>query len=378
MRVHLIWALFLLILPAPSCHSRPRRIVIGVALSSANHPAVELAAREINAGGGIDGVPIELMGLEWKIGNAYNASEILDWANRFADTEDLAAVVGHSDSSSTLSAAALYNQKGVPQIVTIATNPEITNIGHWTYRLCISDAAQGPLLAEYSVRDWGKKRIAVLYVNDAYGRGLAELFELRVREMGGEIVASLMHRNVLDDDDQKMIRSSLRGLEGKSRPDLFVLFQRVEAAEWTIGAIRQAGFEAGILGGDSISPLSALRRFPGLQEGMRTSQFFMPDPSNSRVRSFLHDFREFSGTDPDYGNAFAYDAIYLLRDAILHGGFSRNGVKSYLDRLIIEQTSVQGIGGVYTLGSDHDARRPLHIVEAHNGSQVLLKTLAVE
>ena len=377
MRGRLIWVVVLM-LPLLSCTSRPRRVVIGIALSSANHPAVELAAREINAGGGVDGIPLELMGLEWKIGNVYNATEILEWAKKFADTRDLLAVVGHSDSSSTLSAAALYNQEGVPQIVTIATNPEITNIGHWTYRLCISDAAQGPLLAEYSVRDWAKKRIAVLYVNDAYGRGLAELFEARVREMGGEIVASIMHRNVLADDDQRMIRSCLKRMEGKGRPDLFVLFQRVEAAGWTIAAIREAGFDVGILGGDSISPLSALRRNPKLQEGMRSSQFFMPDPNNTRVQSFLLHFREFAGTDPDYGNAFAYDAIYLLRDAILHGGFSRNGVKTYLDRLIREQTSMQGIGGVYTLGSDHDARRSLHIVEAHNGSQVLLKTMAVE
>jgi branched-chain amino acid transport system substrate-binding protein len=360
-----------------SCTSRPRRVVIGVALSSANHPAVELAAREINASGGIDGVPIELMGLEWKIGNVYNATEILEWANKFAGTEDLVAVVGHSDSSSTLSAAALYNQKGVPQIVTIATNPEITNIGHWTYRLCISDAAQGPLLAEYSVRDWAKKRIAVLYVNDAYGRGLAELFESRVREMGGEILASIMHRNVVADDDKKMIQSSLSGLQGKARPDLFVLFQRVDAALWTIRVIREAGFDADILGGDSISPLSVLRRDPKLQEGMRISQFFMPDRDNARVKNFLLDFHEFAGTDPDYGNAFAYDAIYLLRDAIRRGGFSRKGVKSYLDRLIQEQTPVEGVGGYYTLGSDHDARRSLYIVEAHEGSQVLLKTLTV-
>jgi ABC-type branched-subunit amino acid transport system substrate-binding protein len=196
--------------------------------------------------------------------------------------------------------------------------------------------------------------------------------------MGGEILASIMHRNVLADDDQKMIRSSLSGLQGKSRPDLFVLFQRVDAALWTIRAIREAGFDGDILGGDSISPLSVLRRDPKLQEGMRISQFFMPDRDNARVKSFLLDFRESAGTDPDYGNAFAYDAIYLLRDAIRRGGFSRKGVKSYLDRLIREQALVEGVGGVYTLGADHDARRSLHIVEAHQGSQVLLKTLAVK
>ena len=89
---------FLILLPL-ACSSRPSRVVIGVALSPANHPAVELAAREINAAGGIGGIPLELMGLEWKIGAVFNAKEILELANKFADTKDLVAVIGHSDSS---------------------------------------------------------------------------------------------------------------------------------------------------------------------------------------------------------------------------------------------------------------------------------------
>ena len=367
-------ASLLLLLPG-SCTPRPARVVLGIALSSANHPAVELAAAEINASGGIGGVPLELMGLEWKIGNMFNAEEIVDWANKFADTHDLLAVIGHSDSSSTLSAAALYNQKGVPQIVTIATNPAITNIGDWTYRLCISDAAQGPALAEYSVRDWEKRRIAVLYVNDAYGRGLAELFETRVKDLGAEIVASIMHRNVLEVDDQEMIQSWLRTMSKGARPDLFVLFQRVDAALWTIGAIRKSGIKADILGGDTLSPLNFLQRDPRLLEGLRVSQFFIPKHDDPRAAKFVQDFRNGVGNDPDYGNAFAYDAVYLVREAIENGGFSRSGVKSYLDRVVRERAAVRGVAGAYTMGLDHDARRSLHIVEARNGRHHLLKTL---
>src|SRR6185503_187532 len=135
------------------------------------------------------------------------------------------AVIGHSDSASTLSAASFYNQQKIPQIVTIATNPAITNIGEWTYRLCLSDAAQGPALAEYAVKDWGKRRIAVFYVNDDYGRGLAQLFEKH---------------------DYQMIQSSLKFIKAQGEPDLIVLFQRIAAAEWTIKAIRDAGLHSTI------------------------------------------------------------------------------------------------------------------------------------
>lgn len=251
MKKAILLGLFLLAIVPTGCQRKPKRIVIGIAITVSYHPAVEMAVREINAAGGINGVPVELVGLDWKVVSDFNATDILNKAAQFSEEKDLVAVIGHSDSSSTLSAAAVYNQNQVPQIVTIATNPLITNIGGWTYRLCLSDAAQGPALAEYAVRDWGKHRIAIFYVNDDYGRGVAQLFEKKARELGAEITSSVMHRNNLDQDDKNLIQGALTGFKGKDGPELIVLFQRVPAAQWTIKAIRDAGLDAGILGGDT-------------------------------------------------------------------------------------------------------------------------------
>ena len=369
--------LVLLLLPS-GCSKKPKRIVIGIALTASYHPVVQLAAKEINAHGGIDGVPVELMGLDWKVVDYFKPEDILHWAAQFNDEKDLIAVIGHSDSASTLSAAAFYNQHKLPQIVTIATNPAITNIGDWTYRLCLSDAAQGPALAEYAVKDWGKRRIAVYYVNDDYGRGLAQLFEKRVRELGAEIVASVMHRNVLEKDDRELISSSFVDLKKKGEPDLVVLFERLGAAEFTIKALHEAGLNCGILGGDSLGPPVFSKTGPELMEGVRVSQFFQPRTDDARAMQFIKDFSEFAGRDADYGDAFAYDAVYLVRDAALHGGPSREGVKSYLDRLVREKTQETGVAGTYVLGPDHDARRSLYIVEVRNGVQTFLKTLRVD
>lgn len=361
-----------------SCTRAPRRIVLGIALSASYHPGVELAVKEINANGGVGGVPIELMGLDWKVVNEFNATEILRRASQFAAEKDLIAVIGHSDSTSTLSAASFYNQQGIPQIVTIATNPAITNIGDWTYRLCLSDAAQGPALARYAVNDWGKRRIAVFYVNDDYGRGLAQLFEKHVRELGGEIVASVMHRNTLADDDKELIRSTLKSLKQNKEPDLIVLFQRTPTAKWVLQLIHDEHLGSSVLGGDSLAPLAFAKDNPELMEGVRVSQFFLPRSDDPYATAFVKSYRISTGKDPDYGSAFGYDAIYLLRDAALRGGSSRAGVKSYLDKLIREKTKGAGVAGNYTLGSDHDARRELYIVEAHNGAHTLLKTLKVD
>lgn len=364
----------IVMLPA-SCGLRPERVTIGVALSPTFHPGIELATQEINAAGGIKGAPLELVGLDFV--NVFDRDEIQRWAQRFTKTEGLVAVIGHSDSASTLSAAAFYNQAGVPQIVTTATNPAITNIGKWTYRLCLSDAAQGPALAEYAVKDWGKKTIAVFYVNDDYGRGLAQSFERRVRELGGTIVASVMHRNTLTDDDHDLIRTRLSLMKTAGAPDLVVLFQRELAAEWTIGAVREAGLNADVMGGDSLSTARFLDRDPAAKEGIRVSHFFVPLPDNRRAADFMRNYRLVAGREPDYGSAMAYDAVFLLRDAILNGGPTREGVRSHLERLIEDKTALEGVAGTYTLGPDHDARRSFHIAEIHDGAFGRLKTLTI-
>jgi branched-chain amino acid transport system substrate-binding protein len=358
-----------------SCHSRPGRVAIGIALTVDNHAAVELAAKEINDSGGIQGVPIVLLGLDWKVVTDFKSEDIIKWSTEFADTPDLVAVIGHSDSSSTLSAAAFYNQQRVPQLVTIATNPAITNIGNWTYRLCLSDAIQGVELADYAVRDWGKKSICVFYVNDAYGKGLSEVFQDEVRKLGARIVASRPHRNVLTDEDKQMIDATLANLKKSEAPDLVVLFQRMAAADWTISAIRQSGFHSDILGGDNLGQIRFLGMTPLNKDGIRVSEFYFPSTDDRAAMKFANSIRETTGLEADYGLAFAYDAVYLIRDAVAKYGFSRDAVKKYLDELIARRTVIDGAGGNYMLAPDHDARRTMYIVEARGGRYEQLKAL---
>ena len=199
----------------------------------------------------------------------------------------------------------------------------------------------------------------------------------RVRELGGEIVWSVMHRNALESEDQEMIRLALTRMKREGEPNLIVLFQRVLAANWMVRAIHESGIRSDILGGDSIALSEFIQTDSELKEGMRISQFSEPQSQNKRSIQFAWNFEAFAGRSPDYAAAFAYDALYLVRDAVLQGGFSRSGVKSYLDRLIREGVRIEGVAGPYTLGTDHDARRALYVAEVRHGSFRLLKALPV-
>jgi branched-chain amino acid transport system substrate-binding protein len=352
-------------------------VVVGVALAANTHAGIRVAVEEINAGGGIGGAHLDIEGLDWPSTNTYAPEIVLENASRLSAVPGLLAVIGHSDSASTLTAAPTYNRAGIPQIVTIATNPAITNIGSWTYRVCLSDAAQGPALADYAVNDWQKKRIAIVYVNDDYGRALARLFEQRVRALGGQIVGTAMHHNALQADDQETIRSAMQDLK-KTAPDLVVLFQRVAAARWTLGAIRDAGMDVDILGGDNLAQYEFARDARTSPNRIRVSQFVNLDPSQPRVARFISRVRELTGREVDYAQAYAYDAVYLIKDAVLQGGYSRAGIKRYLDGIIERHQRVEGITGPFVLARDHDARRPLYVAEIRDGAFQVLKSLQID
>ena len=62
---------------------------------------------------------------------------------------------------------------------------------------------------------------------------------------------------------------------------------------------------------------------------------------------------------------------------MLKGGFTRAGVKAYLDTLVKDGAEVAGVGGRFTLKANHDARRPLYIAEIRGGAFEVLESVTV-
>jgi len=354
-------------------------VIVGVALTQDCYYGVQIALREINATGGIDGIPMEVVLGEGDQSGPDNSEKEFECAQQFAANNNLIAVIGHADSVATINGASVYNQAKIPHIVTISTSPAITNIGDWTYRLCLSDEEQGPALAEHAVKKWGKRKIAVIYANDDYGRGISQAFIRRALELGAQIGPGILIRRVLTAEDKEFLRLRLERLKREEKPDLIALFQNPDDSLWIINTIRQLGMQVDILGGDTLSMLHVTSEYTPVMEGVRFSRFFYANTEDVRSDTFMQDYWELAGVYS--GNtiaALAYDAIYLVRDAALHGGLSRSGVKSYLDRLIREKIPFEGVSGSCLIGPDHDAKRPLYIVESHTHMPTLVETITFE
>ena len=149
--------------------------------------SVALAADHVNAAGGIQGGSMVIISRD----TAVNPVQGVDAARALIDVENAVAIVGALSSGVTIAAAeAVVIPNGRIIISGASTAPAITTLddNDWVFRTAVSDAAQGVVLAELAWRE-GYETAGIMYVNNAYGEGLADQFEQSYTELGGEVTS---------------------------------------------------------------------------------------------------------------------------------------------------------------------------------------------
>jgi branched-chain amino acid transport system substrate-binding protein len=109
-------------------------------------------------------------------------------AQKLCDAK-VAGVVGHLNSGTTIPAAKVYNDCGIPMVTGAATNPNLTKPGYkTTYRIIANDNALGAGLAFYAADALKLKKVAIIDDRTAYGQGVAEVFKKTALAKGMTVV----------------------------------------------------------------------------------------------------------------------------------------------------------------------------------------------
>ena len=268
------------------------------------HLAAQMAIDEINLEGGINGRPLALVVKD----DEANQEKAVAVATELRDDPRVVAVVGHINSAATRHAARIYNdeQRGVVELSPASSAPEISNAGPWTFRICPTDLQHAPALADWVYNRLGRSRAAVLYTNDAYGRGLVDVFAQAFERAGGTVVArdpflpQIVDSIGVDPFLERAIRN---------RMDALIIAGQAEPALSIIRAARRLGYRGPILGADG---LTNLREAGPIAEGVYVTSAFLPDRPTEEARRFVQAYVQRYGELPDHRGAMTYDAIRLL------------------------------------------------------------------
>lgn len=300
------------LLLASSCHSGPSTVRIGLAVSLDDAGVLpmrlgaELAAKEINDSGGIDGRRLELV-VENDFGDPDSSVAL---ATRLYDS-DVSAVIGGAYSGVTLAAAPVYNggRRPLVQLSPSASSPLVSGAGDYTFRLCPSDLAYGAALAHFA-RDRGLNRAAVLYVNDEYGRGVRRTFATEYVRLGGELIEVDPFLPGAADIGAYLVR-----LARQRRVDLLVLAANQDEGLAVLRQLKAAGNRLPVVAADGM--VGAERVAPALMEGVYVSSAYIESDPREENRRFVAAYREAypEAGLPDQGAASSYDAVRLLAGA---------------------------------------------------------------
>src|SRR3954468_11289748 len=108
-----------------------------------SHHGVLLAIEEINTAGGVLGRPFELVYQD----NQTRPGESATAVKKLISRDKVIALIGEVSSSRSLEAAPIAQQAKIPMIAPAATNPRVTQIGNYIFRVCFIDPFQGTVMA---------------------------------------------------------------------------------------------------------------------------------------------------------------------------------------------------------------------------------------
>ena len=160
----------------------------------AHRNSAQLAIDHINQAGGVLGTRTAVVARD----TATNPVQAVDSASDLVSVNNVVAVVGALASSCTIAAAqSVTVPEGILQISAASTSPGITALDDddLLFRTTVSDAVQGIILGQLA-SELGYETASALYVNNAYGQGLAEAFKEAFEAEGGTVLELVPHEQV--------------------------------------------------------------------------------------------------------------------------------------------------------------------------------------
>jgi branched-chain amino acid transport system substrate-binding protein len=285
-------------------------------LGKDNENGAKLAAKEINAAGGVkvgdQAFDIVIVGEDDKA----DPKEGTLAAQKIVDSGAV-AVVGHLNSGTSIPASKIYSDASMTQISPSATNPKLTEQGFkTTFRVVANDNQQGGVLANYAHDALKAKTMAIVDDRTAYGQGLADVVEKVAKEKGIKVVG----REFATDKttDFNAILTKIRA----SKPDV-IMYGGMDATAGPLAKqMKQLGIKSVLLAGDGVCSPEFIKLAGDAAPILHCSMAGEAVEKLAKGEEFKAKYKAEFNQDVQIYSPYSYDAVYVIADAIKRAGKS--------------------------------------------------------
>ncbi|MCP4023415.1 MAG: ABC transporter substrate-binding protein [Desulfobacteraceae bacterium] len=317
----------------------------------------------INQQGGMLGKKVELIELD-------NRSTALGskLAAKKAVNKGVTAVIGSAWSSHSIAMAPVLQAAKIPMISTISTNPQVTLIGDYIFRVCFIDPFQGAVMANFAINDLkAKKAVVLINTGSKYSLGLARVFAEKYQQLGGQILWEGKYLSEATDFSQ--ILEKVKKLE----PDVIFAPGHVRDSAFLIKQARKKGLQTPFLGGDGWG--EKMYEYAGdTLDGNFYSNHWHKEVDFKKSRLFVKAYQDRYGKQDDFTSTIplGYDAVMLLAEAVtransLDPGQIRDALAAIDD--------FQGTTGTISLDQNGDPIKSAVILKFGKESAIYLKAI---
>lgn len=319
---------------------------------------VELAAKQINENGGINGMTIELIEED----DQQDPKTAVSAINKLVSSDEVVAAVGTVNSSCTLAMMDVTENNEIPLVTPISSGVAITDPSNsYIVRLQASDKLQAKAITEYAINDLGYKNIAVMFQNDDFGAGGKDVVVETLKDAGIEPLAVEAFDSSATDMSAQLLK--IKDLN----PEAIIMWTMYGCGATIAKQCDQLGIDCDLMGGGGLTNAKLYELGGESAVGILNTQTFFPDKekASETAGAFIDAYEAEYGETPDSNAAMSYDSMMVLAE-----GLKAATPDMKADDIMAGMKAVKDMPlatGTITIDENGDANRDILIIRLCEG-----------
>lgn len=311
----------------------------GAAYGEAITNGLKLANEEINQMGD---VKINLV-IEDSAGKQDQA---LTAAQKLMNSENVTAIIGPTLSTEMNVVGPEADLNGVPIMGTSTTAEGIPQIGEYVFRNSLPEALAIPAAIDKAIEKYDAKKVAILYGNDdVFTKSGFDTMKKAAEEKGLDILTIETFQKGQSDYNAQLTK--IKGM----KPDLILASALYNEGAVIMDQARKMGIDVPFVGGNGFNSPEVIKIAGDAANGLIVATPWYGDKDDKKVQDFVKKYEEKYSKKPDQFAAQAYDALYIMAEALKNAG---EADRDSLRDALAETKDFQGILGSFSFDKEGD------------------------